>query len=125
MPIHTSSVHWILETDHTAYAFGLDSDGRLVNLYWGERLIHAEDYPKAGFPQGWASFNDAGQLAREEYPAETGLKYSEPCFKAHYADGVRDTVLRFEKAEHTDTELRIHLCDDQEAGAHGAALSRP
>ena len=43
------------------------------------------------------------------------MKYSEPCFKAHYADGVRDTVLRFDKAEHTDTDLQIHLCDDQEA----------
>ena len=45
MPIHTSSNHWILETDHTAYAFGLDSDGRLVNVYWGEHLMRPEDYP--------------------------------------------------------------------------------
>ena len=115
MPIHAFSDHWILETDHTAYALGLDPDGRLVSLYWGVRLNRPEDYPAANFSQGWASFNDAGQLAREEYPAETGLKYIEPCFKAHYADSVRDTVLRFEKFEQDDVELRLHLRDAQEA----------
>ncbi len=114
MPIHTSSDYWILETDHTAYAFGLDADGRLVNAYWGARLIGPEDYPAASFPQGWVSFNDAGHLAREEYPAETGLKYIEPCFKAQYADGVRDTVLCFEKAEQDGADLRICLRDAHE-----------
>ncbi len=113
MPLHTSSNYWILETDHTGYAFGLDADGRLVNSYWGERLTRPADYPAASFPQGWVSFNDAGHLAREEYPAETGLKYIEPCFKAQYADGVRDTVWRFEKSEQDDAELRIHLHDAQ------------
>ena len=37
MPIHHLTNSWILETEHTAYAFVLDSGGRLVNLYWGER----------------------------------------------------------------------------------------
>ena len=114
MPIHSSPNRWILETDHTAYACGLDADGRLVNLHWGARLPYLTDYPAPRIPVGWASFNDAGQLAREEYPAETGLKYIEPCFKAVYSDGVRDTVLRFEKAEHNNDELRIHLRDAHE-----------
>ena len=113
MPIHTSSDRWILETDHTAYVIGLDPDGRLVNLYWGERLIRPVDYPAANLSHSWASFNDAGQLAFEEYPAETGLKYTEPCFKAHYADGVRDTVWRFESAEQDGADLRIYLHDAQ------------
>ncbi len=105
---------WILETSRTAYALGLDADGRLVNFYWGARLPHATDYPADFASAGWASFNDAGQLAREEYPAESGLKYIEPCFKAHHADGVRDTVLRFDKAEQTGGDLTIHLVDEQE-----------
>ena len=111
MPIHISSNYWILETDHTAYAFGLDPNGRLVNFYWGARLPQPTDYPAECVLQGWASFNDAGQLAHEEYPTGTGLKYIEPCFKAHYSDGVRDTVLRFEKAEQSEADLRIHLLD--------------
>ena len=109
MPIHSMPNFWILETDQTAYAFGLDTDGRLVNCYWGERLLTPADYPTPGFSMGWASFNDAGQLAREEYPANTGLKYIEPCFKASFTDGVRDAVLRFEKAEQDASELRISL----------------
>jgi alpha-galactosidase len=115
MPIHSKSNLWVLETNHTAYVFGLDSDGRLVNTYWGERLLSFDDYPSPGYPGGWASFSDAGQLAREEYPADTGLKYIEPCFKACYADGVRDTVLRFESAERAGDELRISLRDPLEA----------
>jgi len=111
MPIHTSENYWILETDHTAYALGLDPEGRLVNFYWGERLPHTTDYPSPFSMQGWASFSDSGQFAREEYPTDTGLKYIEPCFKAHYPDGVRDTVLRFEKAERTDDKLHIYLRD--------------
>ena len=111
MPIHHLTNSWILETGHTAYAFGLDSGGRLVNFYWGERLLSPSDYPTQALSQNWASFSNAGQLAREEYPAETGLKYIEPCFKAYYADGVRDTVLEFEKAEVQGAELRIHLMD--------------
>jgi alpha-galactosidase len=114
MPIQSTSNLWIIETDHTAYALGLDPDGRLVNCYWGERLLSPADYPIPTVRYGWASFNDAGHLAREEYPAESGLKYIEPCFKALYADGVRDTVLRFEKAEQVQDELRIHLRDDHE-----------
>ncbi len=111
MPIHATPDYWILETDHSAYAFGLDAEGRLVNCYWGERLLKPDDYPRPGFPAGWASFNDAGQLAREEYPAETGLKYIEPCFKASYAGGQRDTLLQFESAEQTGEELSLRLRD--------------
>ena len=91
MPIHSTSDRWILETERTdLYTSGLDPEGRLVNFYWGERLTGPEDYPGNGAQLFWSSFNDLGQTAREEYPAETGLKYIEPCFKANYPDGVRD-----------------------------------
>jgi alpha-galactosidase len=114
MPIYSFPDRWILETDHTAYAFGLDPEGRLVNIYWGERLLLTEDYPGTDFQHFWSSFNDLGQVAREEYPTETGLKYIEPCFKALYPDGVRDTVLRFEKAVPGEETLEIHLQDSLE-----------
>jgi alpha-galactosidase len=115
MPVHISPDYWILETDQTAYAFGLDPEGRLVNFYWGARLLQPADYPRECVPQGWASFSDPGQLAREEYPAGTGLKYIEPCFKASHTDGVRDTVLRFEKAAQQEDELLIFLFDALES----------
>ena len=111
MPIHASPDRWILETAHTAYVLGLDSEGRLVNFYWGERLAGPADYPADNAHPFTASFSDFGQLAREEYPAETGLKYVEPCLKAHFADGVRDSVLRFDRAEQEGETLTIHLVD--------------
>lgn len=114
MPIHLSPNYWLLETDHTAYALGLDAGGRLVNFYWGERLPSVEDYPNLESSREWASFSAAGQAAREEFPAETGLKYIEPCFKAYYGDGVRDTVLRFVTATQQGNELHIQLIDDLE-----------
>ena len=51
----------------------------------------------------------------EEYPAWAGTKYIEPCLKTTFADGVRDTVLRFVRAELVDgaqPTLRITLHDE-------------
>ena len=35
MPIHHLANSWILETEHTAYAFGLDADGTAGELLLG------------------------------------------------------------------------------------------
>lgn len=112
MPIHTTSNGWILETHQTGYAMGLDPNGLLVHTYWGARLPRPQDYPTPPASREWASFNGIGHLACEEYPAYAGTKYSEPCFKATFANGVRDTVWVFEKAEiNTPSELILRLRD--------------
>jgi alpha-galactosidase len=114
MPIHTTSTGWILETDATGYALGLDASGLLVHTYWGARLSCPTDYPTPPSPRQWASFNGFGQLAREEYPAYAGVKFTEPCFKVSFANGVRDAVWTFERAAVTpgaQPELSLHLCD--------------
>ncbi|NTV36506.1 MAG: alpha-galactosidase, partial [Anaerolineaceae bacterium] len=110
MPVHATKDLWVLETDTTAYALGLDRDGRLVHYYWGIRLPRVEDYQNQSYPYEWASFNLPENMAREEYPAFAGARYIEPCFKAFFADGVRDVVLEFASAEvSADTqELVIH-----------------
>jgi alpha-galactosidase len=117
MPIHAQERYWILETDHTGYALGINAEGLLVNGYWGARLPAPRDYPDAPPARGWASFNAPAHLAPEEYPAYAGPKYIEPCLKATFADGTRDAVLRFERAEVLDDpipELRLYLCDEAE-----------
>jgi alpha-galactosidase len=114
MPVRTSSTVWILETDHTGYAFGFDESGLLVHTYWGARLPRVEDYPAPPAAREWASFNGVGTLAREEFPAYASAKYIEPCFKASFANGVRDTVWAFERAEVTQgsgPELTVYLRD--------------
>lgn len=108
MAIHTRENYWILETDRTAYAFGLDADGVLTHCYWGARLPYVDDYPAPPVVQVWASFNGPEHRRREEYPTPTGLKYVEPSFKAVYADGVRDTVLTFARAEVVD-DATLHI----------------
>lgn len=115
MPIHLSQNHWVLETDHTGYAFGLNRAGLLAHSYWGERLPNAQDYPPAPPLRSWQSFSGELHLTPEEYPGYGGIKYIDPCLKVTFADGVRDVVLRFDSAERVDgepPELRVHLCDE-------------
>ena len=92
MPIHSSPTAWILETDHSAYAFGLTGDGLLAHRYWGLRLPAQTDCPPAITSAGWASFNGPAEVTPLEYPGYAGSSYVEPCLKISFADGVRDVV---------------------------------
>src|SRR5579859_8018664 len=94
MPIKAESQNWILETDHAAYVLGLNRAGLLTHRYWGPRLASAQDYPSASDPLGWASFDSAANQTSEEYPGYGEMKFTEPCLKVTFADGVRDVVLR-------------------------------
>ena len=107
---------WVLETDHTAYALGVNERGLLVHRYWGPRLPYPTDYPPSPAPRGLASFSEAEQLAPEEYPSVGALRYKEPCLALAFADGVRDVSLRVEGAAWLDearTALDIQLLDPQ------------
>src|SRR5512145_1988495 len=99
MPITTRSNFWILETHSTAYALGINWTGAPAHAYWRARLPYAEDYPAAPAKAGWASFSDAAHLTPEEYPGYAGMKFIEPCLKVTFADGVRDVVLTYDKAD--------------------------
>jgi alpha-galactosidase len=121
MSIYTTEHGWVLETQTTAYALGVNPTGLVVHRYWGARLPYVEDYIPASQPGAWASFNAEPQLMPEEYPGYGDMKYIDPCLKVTFADGVRDVVLRFERAEvqQGDTpELAIHLHDAQTKSGH-------
>ena len=114
MPIRTTGKGWVLETETMGYALGLNESGLLVHCYWGLRLPRVEDYPAAPEPEAWASFNSPSHLTPEEYPAYADMKFIDPCLKASFGDGTRDTVLRFVRAEITQgdaPELVLHLRD--------------
>ncbi len=113
MPVHTAPTAWILETDRTAYALGLNGSGALVHRYWGPKLPRATDYPPALDSVGWASFSGPNELVPEEYPGYGGTKFIDPCLKVSFADLVRDLVLQFDSAEVSDNELHLHLHDAQ------------
>jgi len=118
VPIHATSNGWILETDSTGYAFAVDDDGYVRHRYWGARLPAAEDYPSLP-GRTWNSFADA--LTREEYPGYGGFKFSDPCLKLAFADGVRDVVLRFERAVQA-TDNPAHAPAGQVPAARGATV---
>ncbi len=109
-------VLWILLTEHTAYAFGLDEHGYLQHRYWGKRLSRDSDY---GWPAAYGTwaFERTEGISQEEFPAWGDVNYSEPCIKATFADnadnvdcecrravrnvgvrnvGVRNVVLRYD-----------------------------
>jgi alpha-galactosidase len=112
--IRSTKDGWVLETQSTGYALGLNPAGFLAHRYWGVRLPNLEDYPPAVEPHPWASFNNADQLTLEEYPGYGGMKFIDPCLKVTFAGGVRDVVLRFDSAELVDGNipyLKINLRD--------------
>jgi len=111
MPIHASPNAWVLETHSTAYALGINASGALVHRYWGPRLPYPADYPPARDFGEWSSFYGRSEINLEEYPAYGGASYREPCFKATFADRVRDTVLEFRSSEVQGDELQIVLED--------------
>lgn len=97
MPIHATPSRWILETRQTAYAFGLNSAGLLTHHYWGKRLPRTADYPPAEDPTpGFASTDGFDHFIAEEFPGYAGTKYTDPCLKVSFADGVRDVVLAYD-----------------------------
>ncbi len=114
MPIHASPKLWILETRHSAYAFGLNSAGLLTHHYWGARLPRLSDYPIPPDPAGFASTDGFNHFVPEEYPAYAGTKYIDPCLKVTFADEVRDVVLNYVDFSVDDSPaptLALHLRD--------------
>ena len=114
MPIYATEHGWVLETHNTGYALGLNPAGLLTHRYWGARLPAVDDYPPPPSPRDWASFNRPAQLTPEEYPGYEDIKFTDPCLKVTFADGVRDVVLRFDSAQVTEgetPELRLRLRD--------------
>ena len=99
MPIHTSTNYWVLETRHTAYAFGMNNAKLLTHCYWGTRLPFIQDYPAPFNPVHWASTDGFDHFVPEEYPGYAGTKYTDPCLKITFADEVRDVVLEYQDFE--------------------------
>ncbi|MBK9123800.1 MAG: alpha-galactosidase [Chloroflexi bacterium] len=111
MPTDQQPDSWVLHTENTTYAVGLNAAGQLVTRYWGRRLDRVEDIPPAQDLGRWASFSDRGTLNQLEYPAYAGPNYVEPALKITQPDGVRDTVLKFESADCEEGLLEVVFRD--------------
>lgn len=109
--LEQSNFFWILETNNTAYCFGLNSDNYIVNTYWGKRKDKSDDYPKTERKSGWASFDSPSNVLAEEYPVYGGAFHFEPCLKITFQDGVRDVDLKFDSFRSSQDEISIILRD--------------
>jgi alpha-galactosidase len=106
-----SKLYWVLETRNSAYCFGINDDGYLINSYWGKRKNNKTDYPLPVQKEGWASFDSPANVLQEEYPVYGGGFHHEPCLKITFADGVRDLVLRYDTDWSSKNEIAIQLRD--------------
>lgn len=106
---------FLLSTKSVSYAFGVDDQGLVRHLYWGDRLGSVEELEMPQLTE--VSTNDpVFEITPEEFPVHGGLRYKENCLKATFADGTRELVYRYCGYEIGETdggeELVVHLRDD-------------
>ncbi len=102
---------WLLHTESSAYAVGVNPRGELENLYWGGPLWRQDDVPAATGGRELSSFDPPQSVINEEFEGWGGTRYLEPAVKITRADGGRDLVLHY--ASHTiqGDDLKIVLKD--------------
>lgn len=84
-----------LDGGQVTYAFGINPQGQLQSAYWGGRLADGDPLgPLAPLPDA-ASFDLSASVTPQEFPAQGGGVFSETALKVAYADGGRDTVLKY------------------------------
>ena len=102
---------WMLHTDSSAMAIGVNQRGELQNLYWGYPLWRIEDFPAANGGRDLSSFDPAQSLINEEYPGWGGARYLEPSVKITRADGGRELVLHYASHSVERETLKVVLKD--------------
>ncbi|MDE3195034.1 MAG: alpha-galactosidase [Acidobacteriota bacterium] len=102
---------WLLHTDSSALALGVNPRGELVDLYWGGPLWRADDIAPAANVRDLSSFDPAQSVENEEYPGWGGTRYLEPSLKLTRAGGGRDLVLHYSSHSIDGDTLKIVLKD--------------
>jgi alpha-galactosidase len=85
---------WVLDTDRTTYAIGVNENGVVQHMYWSAK-IRGEDLPAPRTARSRSSFDPSETMTPEEYPAWGGMRYIEPALKATFDNGNRDVVLKY------------------------------
>ncbi|MEO8660865.1 MAG: alpha-galactosidase [Bryobacteraceae bacterium] len=101
---------WLLETDHTTYAFGYNERKQLQHVYWGGRVSRTDDFAAVKAPRDYA-FETSEGMTPDEYSGWGGMRYDEPALKATFADGMRDLALRYVSHQITGDTLSVRLKD--------------
>ncbi len=88
-----------LDGGNATYAFGVDERGELQPIYWGGRLGAHDNMPASHSLPEWASFDSPNTTTPQEYSGWGAGLFTEPAIKVSFADGTRDLVLHFVKAD--------------------------
>lgn len=102
-----------LDAGDVTYAMGVNEDGFLQTVYWGERLPSGDPLGPALPAPERSSFDPAGALTPQEYAGWGGAMTAAPTLKLHLADGNRDVVLRYDSYRVEKDGLDIVLRDAQ------------
>ncbi len=99
-----------LVTKNTEYVFGVDNEGLIRHIYWGNKIGFENDFEMKELCE--VSTNDpVYEITPEEYPVFGGLRYSENCLKVCFFDKTRDIVYKYEGYEIEKDVLVIKLKD--------------
>lgn len=100
---------FVLETKNTHYVLGVDKNGYNRHIHWGKKCS-ITDYSAKDI---WHENSNHTELdmARQEYTPFGGTMYRESAIKVQFPDKCREIELKLDKAEATDNELTVILCD--------------
>ncbi|UJB18788.1 MULTISPECIES: alpha-galactosidase [Lysobacter] len=84
-----------LDGGRVTYAFAINDAGQLQAVYFGGQLGDGDRLGPVKALPGHASFDLSASVTPQEFPAQGGGIFSEVALKVAYADGNRDTVLRY------------------------------
>ena len=102
---------WLLSTQQSSYAIGVDANGTLQSLYWGAPLWRLDDVSPATPKRDISSFDPHQMIDNEEFAAWGGPRYYEAALKVSKANGDRDLVLKYASHQTRPDELDITLRD--------------
>lgn len=101
---------FVLQTQHTSYAFFKDEDGILVHLYWGKKIERLEDFD-LGTMEGEQGYHPNIDKKMEECSSFGMMRYKEGSLKVAFEDGVRDFRYRLADITIKNNQLTITLED--------------
>lgn len=103
---------WTIQAGGMSYGIGVNEQGMLQSVYWGQGLGTSVDLPVAKSSRERASFDPPIATTPLEYPAWGAGLFTEPALKVDSPNGDRTLMLRYEAAKLQGGVLEITLKDD-------------
>lgn len=104
-----------IQTENSSYFMGIDDDGVLRHIYYGEKIENVDDTEfEIGGIDGVAPMGKKFPI-KQEYITREKMLFAEPCIFTEFSDGTKDLQLVYKSHNITKTEngekLAINLKD--------------